>query len=299
LESTGSEKNSIGKATLAGRTWPGTLLGSGLESGFIMQIARGLVAPFRGAFFVSRHNLWGFVVIPLLLNLAVAIAAGWWGGDRLGTWVMSRFEPGWLSSAVTGLLTVVVAVLALVLFQPVFSAPFIDLLCERSEKIYRGNAPSAGLLRSVAQAISHGILKMAFYGFALAITLIAGSLTGAGGFLGAVLYAVFVAYDAFDYPLARRAVSFGGKWRYLLSRPGQTVGYCCGAGLFYFVPLAGLLAPSFAAVGATLLFLDEDRDGAQNGEQLEDRRLDAAPRRGKTGHERKGAMTTEKGEMTR
>lgn len=226
-----------------------------------MQIVRGFVAPTRGAFFVMRHNLWGFLVIPLILNLAVAVAAGWWGGGWVGDWLAE----GWLSKvaflgkAATGLLVVVVALLTFLVFQPVFSAPFIDLLCERTERLVLGHAPAAGLIRSVAQAIGHGILKTTFYAVALGVTLVAGSLTGLGGLLGAVLYGLSIAYDGFDYPLARRAVSFRGKWRYLLSRPGQTVGYCCGAGLFYLVPLAALLVPSFAAVGATLAYLDREK----------------------------------------
>jgi uncharacterized protein involved in cysteine biosynthesis len=272
-----------------------------------MQIARGFVAPFRGALFVSRHNLWTFVAVPLVLDLAAALAVGWWGGESLSAWALARLESGWLASTLTGLIGFAAAVCTFLLLQPVLSAPFVDLLCERTEKIHRGHAPSAGVLRSVAMAISHGVLKLVLYAFALAVTLVAGSLTGLGGFLGAVLYAVFVAYDAFDYPLARRAVSFSGKWRYLLSRPGQTVGYCCGAGLFYFVPLAGLLVPSFAAVGATLLFLDEGEtsEGRSDPRIAQDRESarQSAWRRGSDStwpqSDTKTDTKTEKGEMLR
>jgi uncharacterized protein involved in cysteine biosynthesis len=82
------------------------------------------------------------------------------------------------------------------------------------------------------------------------------AFTGIGGGLAAVVSSLLLAYDAFDFPLARRGASFGGKWKYLLLHPGQTVGYCVGATLLYLVPLAILIAPAFAAVGATLAFLD-------------------------------------------
>jgi uncharacterized protein involved in cysteine biosynthesis len=84
------------------------------------------------------------------------------------------------------------------------------------------------------------------------------TLTGIGGGLTAALSAVLLAYDGFDYPLARRGAGFGGKWKYLLVHPGQTLGYCVGATLLYLVPLAIVVAPAFAAVGATLAFLDTD-----------------------------------------
>jgi uncharacterized protein involved in cysteine biosynthesis len=101
------------------------------------------------------------------------------------------------------------------------------------------------------------------YLLALAITLGLGALTGLGGLLGAALYALFLAFDGFDYPLARRGLSFWGKWRYLLSQPGQTLGYCVGASLLYLVPLMALLAPGFAAVGATLAYLETEPSNAE------------------------------------
>jgi uncharacterized protein involved in cysteine biosynthesis len=235
-----------------------------------MQIVRGFVAPFRGAVFVARHSLWGYLAVPFLLNLGIAVAAGYWGGG----WVGEHWQTGWLSDhpslarVATWIVTAFVALLAFIVAQPVLAAPFIDLLCERCERILRGQSPSAGIIRSAVQAVGHGLLKAALYGFALAATLVAGALTGAGGVLGAALYGIFLAFDGFDYPLARRAVSFSGKWRYLLSRPGQTVGYCCGAGLLFFVPLAALVAPSFAAVGATLAYL-EGEERASHGHDRE------------------------------
>jgi uncharacterized protein involved in cysteine biosynthesis len=234
-----------------------------------MQIVRGFVAPFRGALFVSRHGLWAYLAAPFFLNLLVAIGAAWWGGQ----WVRDKLAgppgalPGtheagvlagqpFLQTVVVVVVTALAAGLLFIVLQPILSAPFVDLLCEKVERILRGNAPSAGVLRSTFQAIAHGALKAVLYLSALGVTLVAGAVTGFGGLLGAALYGVFLAYDGFDYPLARRAVSFSGKWRYLLSRPGQTLGYCCGAGLLFFIPLAMLVAPSFAGVGATLLYLE-------------------------------------------
>jgi uncharacterized protein involved in cysteine biosynthesis len=87
-------------------------------------------------------------------------------------------------------------------------------------------------------------------------------LTGVGGGIGALLSALLLAYDGFDYPLARRGAGFGAKWRYLLLHPGQTLGYCVGATLLYLIPPALVVAPAFAAAGATLAFLDTDTDTA-------------------------------------
>jgi hypothetical protein len=42
------------------------------------------------------------------------------------------------------------------------------------------------------------------------------------------------------------------------------LGYCLGASLLYLIPLLALLAPGFAAVGATLIYLEgEARDAGR------------------------------------
>jgi uncharacterized protein involved in cysteine biosynthesis len=225
-------------------------------------IVRGFVAPFRGALFVARHRLWSYFVLPLMLNLALAAGAAWGGitlvRDRFGA-RLAEASPVllWILLPVLGL---IVALLFFIVGQPVLSAPFVDLLTEKVERIERGETASIGFLRSAWQAVLHGLLKMFLYLSALAMTLGLGALTGLGGLLGAALYALFLAFDGFDYPLARRGSSFWGKWQYLLSHPAQTLGYCLGASLLYLVPLMALIAPGFAAVGATLAYLDGDSD---------------------------------------
>jgi hypothetical protein len=55
-------------------------------------------------------------------------------------------------------------------------------------------------------------------------------------------------------------VTFKGKWAYLLRHPAITIGYGAGATLLYLIPFAVFVAPPFAGVGATLVFMeDEDR----------------------------------------
>ena len=230
-----------------------------------MSFFRGVLAPYRGLVFVARHGLWSYLLLPLILNVGVAI-----GSSVLAVRLARR---AWLGDSSAAMLDVgisagiylaaaLMTVLLFIVLQPLVSAPFVDLLSEKVERLVRGQVPGTGVFRSVWQALLHGALKAALYACALLLTLILGAFTGVGGLLGAACYGIFLAFDGFDYPLARRAVSFGGKWRYLASHPAQTVGYCCGAGLLYLVPLAALVAPAFAAVGATLAFLDTDAAGS-------------------------------------
>jgi uncharacterized protein involved in cysteine biosynthesis len=208
---------------------------------------------------VARHGLWHYLLLPVLLNAALitgAVLLGVHVGRRwLGTGPMATSLPAtiglWVIAAVLGLVFFVVA-------QPLVSAPFVDALTEKVEAVVRGSHPRVGFWRSAWKALLHGALKLLCYLTALVLVWALTMLTGIGGGIGALLSALLLAYDGFDYPLARRGAGFGGKWRYLLLHPGQTLGYCVGASLLYLIPPAIVVAPAFAGVGATLAFLDTD-----------------------------------------
>jgi uncharacterized protein involved in cysteine biosynthesis len=222
-----------------------------------MGFFRGLWAPFRGAAFVVRHRLWLYLLAPLLLNAALitgAVVLGVHVGRRwLGTGPVVSSVPAtigiWAVAAALGLVFFVIA-------QPVFVAPFVDALTEKAELLVRGQHPKLGFWTSAWRAVLHGLLKLLCYVTALVVVWSLTMLTGVGGGVGALLSALLLAYDGFDYPLARRGAGFGAKWRYLLLHPGQTLGYCVGASLLYLIPPTLVVAPAFAAVGATLAFLD-------------------------------------------
>lgn len=224
-----------------------------------MGFFRGLWAPFRGAAFVARHGLWHYLVLPLLINAGLitgAVILGVRVGRRLlGTGSLATSVAAtiglWVIAAVLGLIFFVVA-------QPLLSAPFVDALTEKAEVLVRGQHPRVGFWKAAWKSLLHGALKLVCYLTALVLVWALTMLTGIGGGVGALLSAVLLAYDGFDYPLARRGAGFGGKWRYLLLHPGQTLGYCVGASLLYLIPPAIVVAPAFAAVGATLAFLDTE-----------------------------------------
>jgi uncharacterized protein involved in cysteine biosynthesis len=186
--------------------------------------------------------------------LGVHVGRRWLGAGSVATSLPATIGI-WLVASVLGLVFFVVA-------QPLLSAPFVDALTEKVEILVRGQHPKVGFWAGAWQALLHGGLKLLCYLTALVLVWALTVLTGVGGGVGALLSAVLLAYDGFDYPLARRGAGFGRKWRYLLLHPGQTLGYCVGASLLYLVPPAIVVAPAFAAVGATLAFLDTDTDTA-------------------------------------
>jgi CysZ protein len=227
--------------------------------GIFRGLYNGFLAPFRGGLYVARQGLWRFLVLPILVNLALAAGALW----AAATFWREELSQNLTSSPVLGWIFLVVVtalggVVVFVVLQPVLGAVFNDRLSERVEVKVRGSAPSAPFLASTGRALLHGLLKLFFYAIALTVGLVLTAITGIGSLAGVGLGVLFLAYDGFDYPLSRRNLGFGAKWAYLARRPGLTLGYGLGATLLYLVPLAFVVAPPFAAVGATLAFLEDD-----------------------------------------
>jgi CysZ protein len=227
-------------------------------------LVRGFLAPFRGGVFVARQRLWRYLLLPLLVNvalgLATMVAAARFFREELAQTLSSAPVLGWIFLAVT---TVLGGVVLFIVLQPLVSAIFCDRLSEIVEKRVRGSVPSVSFLASTGRALVHGLLKAVCYGLAILVgALLTPFLGPLGTVVGVALGAVFLAYDGFDYPLARRGRTFGGKWAYLLRHPGQTIGYGAGATLLYLVPLALFVAPAFTAAGATLAFLDAESKAA-------------------------------------
>jgi uncharacterized protein involved in cysteine biosynthesis len=223
-------------------------------------IALGLVAPLRGALFVAKHRLWAPIVWPTTVAAALSAgAAGLLVRFASRHWAAALVDAGFLRGLLVLVVFLVVAALAFLVLQPLVAAPFTDHLTEQVERTLSGDVPRASLLRSTTQAVAHGALKSVCYLAALALTALLGVVTGAGGALGAALLVAFLAYDGFDYPLARRGVSFAGKWAFLVSHPGLALGYGATALAFQLVPLAFLVAPALSAAGATMAYVELDR----------------------------------------
>ncbi len=231
-----------------------------------MGFFRGFFALFRGVLFVSRERLWHLIVLPVLLNIALAAGAAL-AAARYFRQELADRPIG--SPALASLLFVVATALGgivlFVILQPLLGAIFNDFLAERVERKILGEAPRPAFLASAGRAAGHALLKLVLYAFAFVAGLGLSAVTaGIGGAVGLVLGVLFLAYDGFDYPLSRRSVGFWAKWRYLALHPAQTIGYGLGATLFYLIPLALVVAPPLAAVGATLLFLETENRRAKN-----------------------------------
>lgn len=226
-----------------------------------MGFFRGLFAPFRGGLYVLRHPVKRYLLIPFVLSVVLATASmiaarRYWSQELASMVSSSPVLGGFFLAIMTGVGGVVLFLIA----QPLLLSVFADSLSERVERDVLGTAPTVPLLTSTGRALVHGLLKLVLYGIALVVGLGLTAVTGGlGSLIGVALGGLSLAYDGFDYPLARRGTSFGGKWAYLARHPGLTIGYGIGATVFYLIPFAVFVASPFAAVGATLAYIDTEK----------------------------------------
>jgi uncharacterized protein involved in cysteine biosynthesis len=229
-----------------------------------MGFFRGLMAPFRGGLYVLRHPVKRYLFVPFVLSILLAtvsmVAARRYWSQELSSVVSSSPVLGGFFLAI---MTVVGGVVLFLIAQPLLLSVFSDSLSERVERNVLGTAPTVPFLTSTGRALVHGLLKLVLYGIALVVGLGLTAVTGGlGSLIGVALGGLSLAYDGFDYPLARRGVSFGGKWAFLARHPGLTFGYGIGATILYLIPFAVFVASPFAAVGATLAYIDMEKTPA-------------------------------------
>ena len=209
-----------------------------------------------------RHPLKRFLLVPFVLSVALAIttmmAARRYWGQELASMVSTTPV---LGNFFLGIMTVVGGVVLFLIAQPLLLAVFSDQLSERVERDVLGKAETVPFLTSTGRALVHGLLKLVLYGIALVVGLGLTAVTGGlGSLIGIALGGLSLAYDGFDYPLARRGASFGAKWAFLARHPGLTLGYGIGATVLYLIPFAVFVASPFAAAGATLAYIDTEKE---------------------------------------
>lgn len=250
-----------------------------LERRMVGKLAGGVGDAFRGAGFVAaRPRLWGWVLAPAALALAILVAVIWTLvriSEPAVAW-MAGFLPQFLQHGLGGLLTVLlVAALAVAGYFVFFavaalvSAPFNEMLSEAIEKELTGVEPSAFSLPTFAYELVVGLVhatrRVIAYLFTTALLALVGLLVPVIGppiavAGGVVASARFAAYDAYDAVWARKGVRYRDKIAYLRAHRGESYGLGAAVALLALIPALNLLALSIGAAGATLAYVEGQPD---------------------------------------
>jgi len=205
-----------------------------------------------------------FVVFFLTLFLSGLIL--YWH-DEILAMIWKAPEGGWLIyvwNMVAWILSVFLAGIAMVisyLIAQLFFGVFImDYMSRITEKIVLGKEVSSDqswgalFFYLIRQEIPRAILPILITLFIMLV----GLFTPLGPFilvLSSMAAGLFLAWDNTDLVPARRMVSFGDRIGFLK----KNLLFHLGFGLLFLIPWLNILFLSFAPVGATLYFLDQER----------------------------------------
>jgi CysZ protein len=168
----------------------------------------------------------------------------------------------WLLSAVlVGLSTV----LSYLVSQILFSVLIMDLMSRITEASITGRVQVPSNIPMWQQflfLIKQEIPRATIPVLLTMLLIIVGWLTPLGPvvtILSSAIAVIFLAWDNTDLIPARRLVPFGERFRELR----RTLLFHLGFGLLFLIPFLNILFLSFAPVGATLYFIDQNEKGQE------------------------------------
>lgn len=252
--------------------------------------------PLQALLFIRQHSqLWGCVVIPILVNLVIGTALyaglllpGWRGIDQwasgvptwLAEWVASL--PPWASRLLTWIPTgatflddvlrflmaialFVLTGLLLVQFGAILGAPWYGNLAEQTERLRRGQVPvgSPGFsraLQDIWRAITFQFKKLLLlivFGLPfLVLNFLPPVGTTIASVGGVALAALLVGLDFLDAPLERRRLSFRRKLGVFARSLPASATFSWACLVLVSIPFVSLLAVPICVAAGTLFCCD-------------------------------------------
>jgi len=242
-----------------------------------MQSAAYLATGWR---LVRQPGLRRFVLMPLLVNLMVFGALGWWVNAWATGWLdslslFSRWGEWWIVQALQTVLhwlvtLVLVFSLAFVftLVANLIGAPFNGLLAERVEAHLTGAdadpAPSwRTLLKSLPRLMGSEVRKLAYLVFCI-VPLLLLQFVPVINFVAPLLLFLFGAWmfalEYLDYPLGNHGALFKEVRQTLRKRRRVAYGFGSAVAVASMIPLVNLFVMPVAVAGATALYVDYLRE---------------------------------------
>lgn len=229
----------------------------------------------RGLKLLPERGIRGFVIIPVMINIALFSAAIYLLVSNFSSWVQSLIDlwlPDWAWLAfLEYLLWPLFAVLVVVgvyygfsLVANFIAAPFNGLLAERIELRQR-NAMSAeqslkAVVAMIPRSLARELAKLAYYLPRLLVLLVLSFVPVINLVMPFVWFAFaawMMAIQYIDYPMDNNQVSFKQMKVLLKQRRWSAIGF---GGLVQFgvmIPVLNLIVMPAAVIGATLFWLEQ------------------------------------------
>ncbi|MBL8682046.1 MAG: EI24 domain-containing protein [Myxococcales bacterium] len=230
------------------------------------DFGKGVGAPFRGMLTIaSNPRLWPFAITPTLL-LGLLLASGATLATQLYDWLVTRAgglaQHGaagsgllWVTKALIILALAIVVLVVSFVFVPALSAPFMDRIAAKLDTRKLTEPP---LLVGAWRSIRVALAGIAVFGipqlFLAALGALISPLSWLFGAVAWVLSAVALAYDALDWPLARRGLGVRARLAWMGEHKRIVAGLGVGVWIISWVPgLSIVLLAGIVAGGVSLV----------------------------------------------
>ena len=229
--------------------------------------------------FIKKHKLWGYVLLPGLINLVLFILTfwiGWHYTSQLTAWFFetigltpSNEEGGWLVSALNFILLFIMRLATVMVFLTLYKyivlilmAPVMALLSEKTEELVTGQKfpfNTMRFLRDVLRGIFIALRNLFLELLLTALLLLLAFIPLVGLLSPFLIFAVqsyYYGFSMMDYYAERHKMSISESVRFMSKHRGLAI---ANGALFYWIliiPVVGLLvSPSHAIIAATLAVL--------------------------------------------
>ena len=230
----------------------------------------------RGFALVTRPGIRGYVVVPLLINVALFTTLIYFGASWLVGFATDML-PGWLDFLAWILVPgfVVAALMAgfyiFNLIANLIAAPFNGLLAEAVERHLTGRSPpSAGrgwgvFVKEFGPTVIAELRKLAYVAIRslppLLLFLVPG-VNVVAPFVWMVLGAWMLTVTYVDYPMANHGIGFAELRARLADRRLLSLGFGGAAMAALAVPVLNFLVIPCAVAGATAMWVEQLHDDA-------------------------------------
>jgi len=218
--------------------------------------------------------------MPLLVNILIFGALGWWINAWASSWLdslalFSQWGDWWIIRMVQNVLHWLVSIVLFFSLAYVFTllanligAPFNGLLAERVEAHLLGHSTTAApsvmeLIKTVPRLMWSEISKLVYLLICI-IPLLVLQFVPLINLVAPFLLFLFAAWmfslEYLDYPMGNNGAVFRDVRRSLRKRRRVAFGFGTAVAVFSTIPIVNLFIMPVAVAGATALYVDSVRD---------------------------------------